>query len=102
MAQLPMQGDFRLVELVLERTEVGRRLRGLRCYQLAPRYALPALARGDHDIMSKLVGPAGLDAQRKNVVRQVLHDQFMPHFWHEAANVLEYLSNMDYHTPGTD
>jgi hypothetical protein len=100
-AQLPNQGDFRLVELQLETTDHGRRLTGLRSYRLAPRWALPALARGDDDIMSKIVEPAGLDREQKNVVRTLLRNQFMPEVWHESKEVLDYLGNTDYHSPGT-
>ena len=98
--ELPSQGDFRLVELQFAATDHGRRLTGIRSFQLAPRWALPALARGDHDVMAKIAGPAGLDRAQKNLVRGALRDQFMAEVWHESHEVLEYLANTDYHSPG--
>jgi hypothetical protein len=99
--QLPSQGDFRLIEIQLETTDQGRRLSGIRSFQLAPRWALPSLARGDHEIMGKIKGPAGLDRDQKNVVRGLLREQFMPQVWQDSHEVREYLGNADYHSPGT-
>jgi hypothetical protein len=96
--QLPSQGDFKLVELKLELTNDGKRLLGLRIYQLAPRWALPALARDDDQIVEKITGPGGLNREQKFVVRQALKDQFMRPVWEDAAAVLEYLGNTDYHS----
>jgi hypothetical protein len=98
--RLPSQGSFTLVELHLKMTDEGRRLSGLSCFQLAQHYALPALGRGDDEILSKITGPSGLSRDQKNVVRNVLKDQFMRDVWQDAAAVLEYLSNTDYHSPG--
>ncbi len=100
--QLPSQGNFKLVELQLETTEQGRRLVGLRCYGLARHWALPALARGDDAVISKLTGPAGLTRGQKDLVRQVLRERFMPDVWRGAQKVLDYLASTDYHSSGTE
>ena len=97
---LPNEGDFRLVELRLDRSEAGLHLTGLRTYQLAQRWALVSLERGDDPIVSKLTGPAGLNREQKNAVRQALKDQFMHEVWADAREVLDYLTNTDYHSPG--
>jgi hypothetical protein len=96
--QIPSEGDFKLVELKLEVTADGRRLTGLRIYQLAARWALLALTHDDDQITEKITGPGGLNRDQKFVVRQALKDQFMRPVWENAANVLEYLSNTDYHS----
>jgi hypothetical protein len=100
--QLPNQGDFKLVELRLERTAAGPRLVGIRSYQLAQRWALTSLDKGDDKIVSKVTGLGCLNRDQKNVVRQAIKDHLMREVWAEAKNVLEYLASTDYHSPGTD
>jgi hypothetical protein len=100
--QLPNQGDFKLVELRLDRTEAGIRLTGVRSYQLAQRWALTTLDKGDDKIVSKITGPGWLNRDQKNVVRQAIKDHLMREVWAKAENVLEYLGNTDYHSPGTE
>jgi hypothetical protein len=95
---IPSEGDFKLVELKLEITADGRRLSGLRIYQLAPRWALLALTHDDDQITEKITGPGALNREQKFVIRQALKDQFMRPVWENAAAVLEYLANTDYHS----
>jgi hypothetical protein len=100
--KLPVEGDFRLVELKLESTPEGHRLRGLASFKLARRYALVNLARGEDAILKAVVGPSGLNREQKNVVRQALRDHFMAAVWQGAQNVLDFLNSADFHTPGVD
>jgi hypothetical protein len=100
--QLPNQGDFKLVELRLDRTDTGLRLSGIHSYQLAQRWALSSLDKGDDVIVSKITSLGSLNKDQKNVVRQAIKDQFMREVWAESNHVLEYLGNADYHSPGTD
>jgi hypothetical protein len=97
---LPTQGDFKLVELKFHVLPEGKRLVGLTVYQLATRWALTALNQGDDQIMAKLTGMGSLNRDQKNAVRQALRDQFMRQVWQDAAAVLEYLANTDFHSPG--
>jgi hypothetical protein len=99
--QLPAQGDFKLVELKLQRTDAGVRLAGIQSYQLAERWALTSLDRGDDQIVSKITALGSLNRDQKNVVRQAVKDRFMREVWAEAGDLLEYLANTDYHSPGT-
>ena len=98
--QLPSQGDFTLVELKLDMTDDGLRLHGLTAYHLAPRWSLTKLDKGDDLILSSVTGPGGLNKQQKGVVRQFIKDQFMRDVWEDAAEVLDYLANTDYHSAG--
>ena len=100
--QLPNQGDFKLVEVRLARTDAGLRLAGITSYQLAQRWALTSLDKGDDQIVAKITAPGCLNRDQKNVVRQAIRDHFMREVWAEAEHVLEYLGNADYHSPGTD
>ncbi len=97
---LPNEGDFKLVELKLGMTSEGRRLAGLTSYQFALRWALTVLDQGDEPIIRKIVGYGSLNQDQKSAVRQALGDQFMREVWQEAADVLAYLGNTDYHSSG--
>ncbi len=98
--QLPAQGDFKIVELKIDMTDDGLRLHGLAVYQLAPRWALTKLDKGDDQIVSSINGPGWLNRDQKNVVRMFIKDQFMREVWEHADEVLDYLGNTDYHSAG--
>ena len=100
--QLPTQGDFKFVELVLEMTDDGKRLKGIRAYRLAERWALTTLDKGDNQIVSKITTLGFLNREQKSVVRNTIRDQFMRQVWEKADNVLDYLASTDYHSPGTE
>jgi hypothetical protein len=96
--QLPAQGDFKLVELRFDMKPEGKRLVGLEIYQLAARWALTVLNQDEDQIMEKVTGRASLNRDQKIAVRQGLKDQFMRPVWENAAAVLEFLANADYHS----
>lgn len=98
--KIPTMGDFKLVELVLSINEEKKRLDGVVVYQLAKRWALKQLTRGDDAILTVVQGPGGLNKDQKLMVRQQLKDNFMRHVWENSNNVLEYLNSLDYHSPG--
>jgi hypothetical protein len=100
--QIPAHGDFMIVELILKETEQGRKLVGISVYELPKRWALPALARGDEAILRKVIGPGRLTREQKLAVRKQIEGQFMPDVWADSREVLEYLSNTDFHSPGTE
>lgn len=99
--QIPAEGNFTLVELKLGTTDQGHRLRGITAYQLAQRWALTKLNRGDDKILSSVTGPGSLGREQKNVVRQAIKDRFMSEVFQGADHVRDYLANTDYHSPGT-
>ena len=96
--KIPNQGDFKLVELRISTENERLRIRGLRVLQLAQRWALVQLARGDDAILKSVTGPAGLFREQKNAIREHIKDQFTYEVWDEAAAVREYLSNADFHS----
>jgi len=98
--KLPSQGDFTLVELRMAMTEDGLRLAGIHCYGLAERWVLTTLEQDDHRILARIKGPGRLTKEQKSVVQAFLREHFMRNVWEEAADVLDYLSNFDYHSPG--
>ena len=98
--QIPSQGAFRLVELRVTRTPDAMLLSGIVCHELTPRWALPAIARGDNQILEKIVGPAGLTRDQKQIVRRYLQESFMPEVWRDSSEITEFLSSADQHTQG--
>ena len=100
-ALLPSQGDFKLIEMRLKTTDEGLKVSGLVIFQLALRWALPKLSRGDKQIISSITGLGFLNREQKNVVRNAMKDRFMYEIWKDSKDVLEYLDNTDYHSPGT-
>ncbi|MBN2291943.1 MAG: hypothetical protein JXM70_05925 [Pirellulales bacterium] len=95
---LPPYGQFTLIELELELTDDGLRLAAINSYKLASRFAMTKLALGDNDIMSAIEAPGSLNREQKDAVRLALKDQFMREVWGDSAEVVEYLSNADYHS----
>jgi hypothetical protein len=98
--KIPNQGDFKFVELRMAMLGDDLRLRGIQVYQLARHWALLALERGDDFICKSIVGPGSLVRAQKDAVRQQLQEKFMRTVWGDAAEVLDYLANGDYHSPG--
>jgi len=98
--KLPTEGDFQIVELKFAVTPEGKRLSGIISHQLVSRWALTMLDQGDDPILEKISGPGRLNRDQKNVIRQAIKEQFMRPVWAEAADVLDYLANADYHSPG--
>jgi hypothetical protein len=100
--ELPNEGEFQLVEMVLDHTDEGLRLSGIRVLDLSKRYATLALERGDNAILEKVVGPGSLNREQKNAVRDRMAKLFMPEVWRSCRKVMDYLANEDYHSPGTE
>jgi hypothetical protein len=98
--KLPTQGDFQLVELKFALTTEGKRLSGLAVHQLVSRWALTSLDQGDDEIVEKITAPGRLNRDQKAAVRLTLRELFMRPVWEHAADVLDYLANTDYHSPG--
>ena len=99
--ELPARGNFKLVELELVRGQQGLRLTAITSYELATSWALTCLDRGDNQILAKVTAPGSLNKDQKNVIRLLIRDELMHEVWQDARNVLDYLGDTDYHSPGT-
>lgn len=98
---LPAQGDFKLVELqIVPRTDGSHRLEGLHVYQLAPRYALTRIERGEDAILGAIRGPGSLSRDQKAAVFRYIREKFMREIWEDNQALVDYLTNQDYHSPG--
>ena len=98
--EIPSQGVFRLVELRVTRTEDAMHVTGIVCHELTPRFALPAIGRGDNQILEKIVGPSGLSRDQKQIIRRYLQETFMPEVWRDNEVIAEFLASGDFHTQG--
>ena len=101
IGQLPVEGDFQLVELCIKPIDDGFQLDAVTSFQLTHRHALTSLNRGDHHILASITGSGSLNRQQKYIVRQAIKDQLMPEVWADSRQVLDYLANTDYHSPGS-
>ena len=98
--KLPSEGEFVLVELIMAMTDDGLRLRGVRSYELAKRWALTTLEQDQHRILGRVAGPGRLNRDQKATVQKFLRETLMREVWGDAREVLDYLSNFDYHSQG--
>ncbi|MBN1909464.1 MAG: hypothetical protein JW818_06985 [Pirellulales bacterium] len=98
---LPAQGKFVLVELAMETVDEGLRLDALTSYALLARFALTKLDQGDDEILQAITGPGCLNRAQKNAIRLLFGDLFMREVWGDSTDVLDYLANADYHSPGS-
>ena len=95
---LPHYGEFVLVELEMIQKDEGMRLAAISSYQLASRFAMTKLDKGDDDIIHAITDLGCLNRQQKFAVRQALSDEFLREVWGDSPEVLDYLSNVDYHS----
>jgi hypothetical protein len=100
--KIPTQGNFVVVELKLEMTEAGLRLRGIAAFQLPPSWALPVIGDGDNLICDKIVQYGSLTKEQKGVIRLAIREQLMHELLEGAEKIMEYLCNADYHTHKVD
>ncbi|MGQ9564442.1 MAG: hypothetical protein ACUVQH_12530 [Thermogutta sp.] len=99
--KLPAQGDFKLVELqITTRPDGFHRLEGLHVYQLAPRYALTRIERGEDAILGAIRGPGSLNRDQKAAVFRYIREKFMREIWEDNQALIDYLTNQDYHSSG--
>ena len=96
--QLPVQGDFKLIELSMQMTDEGVRLRQITSYQLAHHWALLQLVKGDDKILKTVTGLGHLSKEQKVAVIKFIREHFMREVWENADQVLDYLMNTDYHS----
>jgi len=94
---LPHYGNYVLVEFEMAQTDEGLRLAAINSFQLAERFALPKLDKGDDEILQSIVDYGCLSREQKFAVRLALKDEFLREVW-DSPEILDYLSNADYHS----
>lgn len=97
---LPNTGAFKFVELIIEQTEAGKRLTGLRTFSITKKWAIPAIGREPEEILSEIGGKAVLTKQQRMQLLAFIRSNYMPEFLSNCKEVYDYLI-CDY-TPESD
>lgn len=98
--KLPPRGKYVLVELQFEQEDEGHKLVGIVPYELADRYALTRIAKGQDAILHAIRGLASLNREQKAAIMEYLRGRFMRDVWADDSPVKDYLTNIDYQSPG--
>lgn len=98
--KIPTAGTFQLLDFQMKTVDDVLRLDGLFVYRLNNRWALLNLSKGDDAVMSTISAAGSLNREQKAAVREFLREHLMRSIWENAETVLEYLGNVDYHSPG--
>jgi hypothetical protein len=98
--KIPTSGDFKLAELQMAMLDDVPRLEGLLVYRLANRWALTALNKGEDAVLTTISGLGSLNRDQKAAIHLHLREHVTRAVWEHAGAVLEYLGNVDYHSPG--
>ena len=92
---IPDQGNFVLVELLVDNTSDGHRLTGLDFYKISARGALSALTRNDDEVLTKIEARCSLSKAQKAILSSFLRSEYMFDFLSQAGGILDYLANED-------
>ena len=97
---LPNSGSFKFVEMMIDPTETGKRLTGLRTFSITGKWAIQAIGRESDEIVSKIDGKAILMKQQRIQLLAFIRNNYMPEFLNNCKEVYDYLI-CDY-TPESD
>jgi len=92
---LPDQGEFTLIEIIVENIEGIKRPWSVKGYALPNRWGLPAIGAGDNAILEKIESEAELSTIQKNLVLGYLRTVYMPEFLYESKKLITYLRDED-------
>ncbi|MCR5359726.1 MAG: hypothetical protein K6E55_07580 [Thermoguttaceae bacterium] len=95
---VPEQGDFVLAEGNVKEFEEGHRLVGAQFFKISGGGGLKPLLRSDSEIFEKIVGRVPLGFAQKREFLRFIREHHFQAFTERAADVIEYLTNEDFHT----
>lgn len=95
---IPEQGDFILIEGNVRQTEEGHRLAGVQFFKISGIGALKSITRSDGEIFEKIVGRVPLGMTQKRQFLLFLRDRYFSSFTENAGDVIDYLTNEDFHS----
>lgn len=97
--KLPTSGTFVLVEGYVENTELGHRLKGIRCKKLDGRGVLKVLLFGEaSEILERAKEPAFLTSVQKRILLQHIRTHYFFDFTDSAPEIVDFLTGFDSHT----
>ena len=88
---LPNTGTYKFVELIIEQTETGKRLTGLRTFSITKKWAIPAIGREPEEILSEIGGKAVLTKLQRMKLLAFIRSNYMPDFLSNCKEVYDYL-----------
>ena len=86
--EIPWFGNFVLIEIGIQQCKAGRRLSHVAGHVLERHFALLSLIRSDHAILDKIMGPATLNEQQKEHIRDFVKSRFLRPVWHSIDTLL--------------
>lgn len=92
------QGEFVLAEGNVKETDEGHRLVGAQFLKIAGGGGLKPLLRSDSEIFEKIVGRVPLGMTQKRQFLLFIREHYFPAFTDRAGDVIDYLTNEDYHS----
>ncbi len=92
------QGDFVLAEGNVKETEEGHRLVGAQFFKISGGGGLKPLLRSESEIFEKIVGRVPLGLTQKRQFLRYIREHYFQAFTEKAGDVIEYLTNEDFHT----
>ena len=95
---VPEQGEFVLAEGNVREFDEGHRLVGAQFFKIAGGGGLKSLLRGESEIFEKIVGRVPLGLSQKRQFLLFIRDRYFQSFTERAGDVIEYLTNEDFHT----
>jgi len=89
--QIPNEGNFVFVEMIIKQTETGKQFAGLKNFNINEKWALSAIAREEYEILEKVKEKGVLSKQQRFQLLAFIRKTYMPDFLLNAKNIYNYL-----------
>ena len=87
--EVPIFGEFVLIDIGIDKHGETTRLSHVTAYQLQPEFALLELVKSDIAVLRTITGPATLNEKQKDLVRDFVKSHFLRHVWAVLDELLE-------------
>ncbi len=95
---IPDLGEFLLAEGRVAQTDAGRRLKGMRFWELSGRGVLLALGRSETEILEKAQFPTVPSGAQKRFILEQIRKLYFRDFTDDALEIVEFLTSFDSHS----
>lgn len=92
---IPEHGNYVFIEGNVRHTENGRRLVGIRFFELSGYNVLVSIARNENELLEKLSSQVPLSTTQKQLFFAYLREQFFRNFTDDAPEIVNYLLSQD-------
>ena len=87
--QIPLYGEFVLIDIGIRKQGEATRMSGVMAYQLQRDFALLELVKSDTAILRTIIGPTVLNERQKDLVRDFVKSRYLKHVWGVLDELLE-------------